>query len=408
MSSYQKRYLDRVLDDVFPQLPAVLIDGPKGVGKTMTAIQRAATVLRLDQPAVRQIASSDPDLLLSGDKPVLIDEWHLAEPIWGAVKRAVDSDLAGGQFLLTGSLPQSGTHSGAARITSLRMRPMTLPERGVVSPTIQLERLFEADPEIQGQSDLNLADYVEEILASGFPGIRQLTGTARTLALSGYVDRIVDSDVLEAGLKLRRPDALRRWLAAYAAAIGTSASWQTIRDAASRGGESPARSTTVPFIDALTRIRILDEIEPWSPRGTALQRLLVSPKHYLADPALGANLLGISADTALTHSSVGGLFENLVALSLQVFAEPIGSRVFHLRTSDGRHEVDFIIERPDGKVVAIESKLGSLVTESDQRHLHWLGEKLGDRLSAKVVVYTGTHAYQTESGVAVIPLALLC
>jgi len=407
MTGYQSRYVDKVLDSVFDQLPAVLLDGPKGVGKTMTASQRVKTILSLDIPALRATAMSDPDELLKADRPILVDEWHLAEPIWGAVKRAVDGDYSGGQFLLTGSLPSRGTHSGAGRITSIRMRPMTLVERGVSNPSVTIESLLQGGARISGRSEFSLLDYVEEILASGFPGIRRLSGEARELALAGYLSRIVDTDVQEAGLELRRPELMRNWLSAYAAAIGTNASWTTIRDAAARGGDSPARSTTVPYTETLARIRILDEVEPWSPRGTGLQRLMASAKHYLADPALGASLLGLRKESALESDAIGGLFENLVALSLRVFGEPSRTQLYHLRTQDGRKEIDFILERPDGKVLAIEAKFGSVVNPGDIKHLDWLGQQIGDQLVDKVIINTGRTAYRTSSGVAVIPLALL-
>jgi uncharacterized protein len=407
MESYSRRYVDNFLDRIFTELPAVLLDGPKGVGKTMTATQRASTILQLDEPGPRSIALSDPNLLLQGEKPILVDEWHKAEPIWSAVKRAVDADYSGGQFLLTGSLPLIGTHSGAARIASVRMRPMTLVERGATNPTVFLAQLLMGEQDISGFSTFSLNDYTREILSSGFPAINPLSAEARDVALSGYLDRVVDSDIFEAGLKVRRPEFVRNWLTAYAAAIGTNASWNTIRDAASRGDISPARSTVAPYIEALARIRILDEVEPWAAAGTQLQRLMVSPKHYLVDPALGGNLLGISEETALINPEMGRLFENLVAMSLRVFAEPQLAKLHHLRTQDGRREIDFILERKDGKVIAVEVKWGSVVSESDAVHLNWLQEQIGPRLIDKMIINTGEHAYRTQSGVAVIPLALL-
>lgn len=407
-TEYSKRYVDESLDLLMPHLPAMLLDGPKGVGKTSTASQRVKTTVSLDRPSVADRVRKDPDWAVDQPKPILIDEWHRAEPVWDSVKRAVDRDYSGGQFLLTGSLPTGSTHSGAGRITSLRMRPMTLPERGVTTAEILLSTALQSGQfNVGGSSDWGIRDYLQEIVRSGFPAIRNLPLEAAYQTLQGYIDRVVDSDIQDAGLNPRQPAKLRSWLAAYAAATGTTASMNTIRAAASAGNESPSRAAIVPYVDTLTRLRILDELAPWLPYGTSLQRLTVSSKHYLADPALAAVLTGFSVENAITHDLTGALFEHLVALSLSVFADAANASVYHLRTRDGRQEIDFIIERADGKVIAIEAKLGETVLEKDSKHLLWLKQQLGDRLLDIAIVNTGQYSWRTREGVAVIPLALL-
>ena len=137
-AGYVRRVVDAELDTLFPELPAILLDGPKGVGKTATALRRAATVWRLDSAPQRAIALADSQVVVGAEPPVLLDEWQRVPDVWDAVKRAVDAKPSGGQFLLTGSAPTTGTHSGAGRITSVRMRPLTLPERGVSRPTVSM------------------------------------------------------------------------------------------------------------------------------------------------------------------------------------------------------------------------------------------------------------------------------
>lgn len=78
----------------------------------------------------------------------------------------------------------------------------------------------------------------------------------------------------------------------------------------------------------------------------------------------------------------------------------------HLRTQDGRHEVDLIVER-DGAVVAIEVKLATTITDADVKHLLWLREQLGDDLVDAVVISTGPDAYRRRDGIAVVPAVLL-
>lgn len=426
VSNYQRRVVDDELDALIVGLPALSIDGPKGVGKTATAMERAATSFALDSPETLALVEADPSRLTTAPEPTLIDEWQRYPPSWDLVRRAVDARSGPGRFLLTGSAsPQTpATHSGAGRIVSVRMRPLTLPERGLETPTVSLAALLAGTAaggrvEICGSTTVNLATYAEHIVAGGFPGMRASSGRAQRSRIRSYVDLVVDRDFPEAGLAVRNPALLRRWMAAYAAATATTASYESLRDAASAGsGNKPARSTTIPYQDTLQRIWVSDPLAAWSPSHNHLRRLTMTPKHHLADPALAVSLTGLSLDDLLTGRGpgvaisrdgtfLGALFESLVALNLRVFAQGAEARVYHLRTSSGEREIDFIIVGPDGKVVAVEVKLSQVVGGGDVRHLRWLADTLGADLLDAVVITTGTEAYRRTDGVAVVPLALL-
>ena len=419
---YRRRIVDDELDELFGSLAAMAIEGPKGVGKTRTALQRASTVHRLDDPAELAVAQGDPKLLLEGERPVLIDEWQRLPQVWDLVRRAVDDGAAPGSFLLTGSaLPDPPpTHSGAGRIVSVRMRPLALSERLQTASVSLAELLSGARAPVAGSTDVALADYAEEVMASGLPGVRPLSGRARRLQLDGYVDRTVDRDIPDdAGVAIRNPPALRRWMAAYAAASSTTAAFETIRDAASAGHDhKPSKTAMRAYRDALTRVWMLDEVPAWIPSNNRLRELGQAPKHQLADPAIAAQLLGVQAATLLTGQSsgpaiprdgtlLGALFESLATQSVRVYAARNDAKTRHLRTMRGRHEVDIVVERADGSVVAIEVKLTRSVSDDDTKHLAWLRQKLGDRLLDQVVVNTGPRAYRRQDGIAVVPLALL-
>ena len=167
-----KRYLARVIDqeiDELTELAALSIEGAKGVGKTATASQRAKTVHNLDDPAFRTIAQADPQRLLDGTPPILIDEWQNIPSVWDLVRRAVDNGAQPSQFLLTGSaFPRDlPAHSGAGRIVTLRMRPMALSERGIQQPTVSIEQLLLGDRyPLSGRSSITLEDYAQEIRVS--------------------------------------------------------------------------------------------------------------------------------------------------------------------------------------------------------------------------------------------------
>ena len=417
--NYVRRVVDDELDTLFAQLAAVLLDGPKGVGKTATGEQRCATVRRLDAVAERTVINADPSVIALDDPPVLIDEWHRVPSVWDAVRRLVDDDATASRFLMTGSAPTGGTHSGAGRIANIRMRPLCLEERGLTEPTVSFETLLTgARPPLRGRCPLVLADYVDEIMAGGFPGLRHLHGQALVGQLDGYVQRIVDRDMPEAGLNVRRPATVLAWLRAYAAATATTASWESIRDAATGGTvNKPAKSTTIGYTELLKALRILDPIDAWVPSYNHFSRLAAAPKHHLADPALAVRLLRRTRRHLLTGDEsqipvpvdgmlLGNLFESLVALSIRTYAQRCTAELSHLRVDNGRHEVDFIVETGDG-VLAVEVKLASDADDHDVRHLRWLQEVLGTNLLDAVVITTGPEAYRRPDGIAVVPLGLL-
>lgn len=424
--TYIPRILDRELDELFASLAAVALEGAKAVGKTATAAERARTVYQLDRDEQRSLIQADSSRLLEGERPILVDEWQRLPSSWDVIRRAVDDRrTAGGSFLLTGSAsapPEANLHSGAGRIVSLRMRPLSLFERGLAAPTVSLAALLRGEaPEITGETTVRLADYVEEILASGFPGLRGLTGRPLRAQLDSYVDRIVEREFPQLGVNIRNPAALRRWLTAYAAATSTTTSYERIRDAATGGeNEKPTKRTVGSYRDALERLWMLDPVPAWAPTRSRLRRLSGPPKHHLVDPALSARLLGVGAGALLQQERVsvepviprdgtllGGLFESLVTIDVRVYAQAAEARVGHLRTAGGEHEIDLIVERDDGRVVAIEAKLTAVPADGDVRHLRWLKERLGDEVLDMVVISTGTYAYRREDGIAVIPAALL-
>ena len=212
---YVRRVVDDYLDELLPHLPAVALEGAKGVGKTSTAQQRAATVLRLLDPGQRQTIAADPTVIRHLPKPLLLDEWQLEPALWNHVREAVDEDPSGNQFLLAGSAgPTRGIrmHSGAGRVVRMVLRPMILSERHRISPTVSLKDLLKGDAVVEGQTSLSLSDYVDEILCSGFPAFQGLPERAVRIQLESYLARAVDHDLPEGGFLFRRPAALRAWL----------------------------------------------------------------------------------------------------------------------------------------------------------------------------------------------------
>lgn len=419
-ATYRPRIIDTELTALAAGLPAIALEGARATGKTRTAGRRARSTFNLDDEATRTLIAADPLRFLTGPHPTLLDEWQHVPSMWDRVRRAVDDGAAPGSFLLTGSAPprEAPGHSGAGRIVSLRMRGLSLAERDIGRPVVSLAQLLEhgAAP-IDGHVDATLADYTDEILRSGFPAIHSMTGAARRAQLLGYVQRLLDRDIPELG-SVRRPQTLRRWLTAYAAATATTATHETIRRAAAGVDDSPpARSTTEVYQALLTKLFILDPLPGWQPSDNRLRRIALPAKHHLADPALAAALLGAGAEDLLQARALGpaiprdgpllgALFESLVTMSVRIYAAAAGAETHHLRTWSDRREIDLVVSR-GRRVVALEVKLTQVPRGEDVKHLHWLKSQLGEDLRAAVVVTTGTDAYQRQDGILVVPAALL-
>jgi uncharacterized protein len=419
---YRRRVLDDELDELMSGLPAIAVEGAKAVGKTATATQRAQTAYPLDDPAQQAIAGADLDRLLAAPTPILLDEWQNVPPVWDRVRRAVDHGAQPGSFLLTGSASpkDAGTHSGGGRIVSLRMRPLSLAERWPGEATVSLAELLTGSrPAVAGETSRRLEDYTEEILRSGFPGLRDLGGRPLRAQLDGYLQRVVDRDFAELGYAPRKPQGLLRWLRAYAAASSGTASYEKIRRAAAgRDEPPPSRNAAAPYREVLERLFQLDPVPAWAPSGSHLNRVTLPDKHQLVDPALAARLLRVGSGDLLQGTGpelltpkdgglLGALFESLVTLSVRVYAQAAEATLGHFRSFGGEHEVDLVVKGDSGRVIAIEVKLTATPSARDGRHLAWLAREIGDELLDRVIVTTGPNAYRREDGIAVVPAALL-
>ena len=198
---YRRRHIDSYLDDLFPDLPAIAVEGAKGVGKTETASRRVAQVYELDDGATSRLVAAGGPALLEQDPTILLDEWQHLPEAWGWGQRMVDRHSPT-EVLLTGSAtPWRGatTHSGAGRIVSVLMRPMSLTERGSAPGGVSLTDLLTGAPDVTARCELTLQDYAQEVCASGLPGIRDQFSRARDIQLDSYIRRIIDRDVVEQG-----------------------------------------------------------------------------------------------------------------------------------------------------------------------------------------------------------------
>lgn len=415
--SYLPRYADDELALRLRATGAVLIEGPRGCGKTQTALHVAQSAVRLDRdPAARRIGELDPSLLLPGDRPRLIDEWQLVPGVWNAVRSDVDDHPQDpGRFILTGSaVPADDVtrHTGSLRFTRLRMRPMSLAESGHSTREVSLAALCDGGVPRGADPGLDIRAIAERITIGGWPGLIGRDPADAMLATQGYLDeaRRVDLQRLD-GIR-RDPEGVARVLRSLARNVATKASARAI--AADIGGsEGPIDyHTVIDYTNALARLFILEDLPAWSPALRSRSSLRQSPKRHFVDPSLAAAAIGATPDRLLRDpNTLGLIFESLVIRDLRIYGQAIGASLFHYRDSTGL-EADVILQLRDGRWAAIEIKLGPGDVAAGAASLVRVAGRIDPRRHGTpefLAVVTGWgYAYRRpEDGVFVVPIGAL-
>ena len=414
--SYLPRVADGLLATQLKAMGAVLIEGVKGCGKTETARRRAVSevLLEADDNAERR-AMLDPRLVLDGETPRLLDEWQRVPRVWDAVRRAVDDRRIPGQFILTGSATPDDSvqrHSGAGRFGIVEMRTMTLAEKQAVVPTVSLVGLLEGVAPEPANCPLEFREYLHHLAVGGWPYLVGAgEGTAEAF-LDGYLDVIIDRDIDEISGAARNPRLVRRFLHGYAQMTAHPANLSAIvrraHDDVDKESDAPSRYAATDYLDALRRMRIVDEVPAWDPSVRSSKRLAATPKRHLGDVSLAVSLLRMTPARMLGDlNTTGYLFESLVVHDLRVYAAAARAGVYHYRELDGRLEVDCVIETRDGDWVGIEVKLGEHEVDKAAESLTRLAERVARPPKALVVITATSLAYTRADGIHVIPLGCL-
>ena len=413
--AYLPRIVDAELAARLGATGAVVIEGPKACGKTATARQVAASEVLLDVDAnARQAVAVDPALVLEGATPRLIDEWQLEPELWNHVRRTVDDRGRPGQFILAGSsVPADDItrHTGAGRITRLRMRPMSLFETGRSNGDISLAQLLAGDPARSADSGLTIAELACEIAVGGWPGLRALSPQQALRAVRDYLDEIRRVDVGRVDGTRRDPSKVGRLLRSLARNVATYAAATTL--AGDTGGvDGPLTDDTVrDYLDALERLMIVEDQPAWAPHMRSRYVLRSAAKRHFVDPSLAVAALRASPESLLRELSLFGfLFESLVIRDLRVYAQAADAQVLQYRDSNNL-EIDAIVEAADGRWAAFEVKLGAGQVDRAAENLARLVRQVdtvrcGPPAALAVIVGTG-FGYRRDDGVDVVPIGTL-
>jgi len=411
---YRPRALDAELRRRLEALGAVLIEGPKACGKTETARQLARSEVLLDIDAqARRAASIDPSLVLEGETPRLIDEWQLVPEVWNHVRREVDRRAGTGQFILTGSAvpPDDETrHTGAGRMTRIQMRPMSLLETGHSDGSISVGDLLDGGTVRSADTGLTVRDLAERIAVGGWPAIQELKQEEALHANRSYLDEVRRVDINRVGDARRDPERVAALLRSLARNVATYAGVSTLAADTSGGGEPLKRDTVAQYLEALRRLKVLEDQPPWAPHLRSKHAQRSQAKRHFICPSLAVAALRGSATTILDDPNyLGFLFESLVTRDLRIYVQASDAEVFQYKDQD--LEVDAVVRAVDGRWAAFEIKLGQSQIDEGARNLLKFSNRVDTSKTGEpgtLAVITGTgYGYVREDGISVIPIGAL-
>jgi len=418
MIEYINRIMDNVIKYELEAFGTVLITGPKWCDKTITAKQIVKSVLYMQHPDKKEsyltLAGIHPSKLLEGEKPSLIDEWQMAPQLRDAVKFDVDMKNGTGLYILTGSttIDESKiSHSGAGRISRIKMRTMSLFESLDSNGSVGLEDLSNGKNEIDGTSNLDIEDIAELIIRGGWPGNFKKTIKVAMRSVEGYCDIITTSEIKTVDGVKRNEETAKSILRSLARNTSSTASDATILSDVKVNNTSIHRNTLSDYLNALRKLFVIEDLPAWSPKLRSKTIIRTSNKRHLIDPAIAANMLKASPkDLIYDMNTFGLLFESLVVRDLRIYSQAIGGSVFHYRDNTGL-EADAVIHLDDGRWGLIEVKLGNNLIDEAAENL----KKLKDRIDTNrikepsflmIVIGTG-YAYKRKDGVLVVPIGCL-
>lgn len=414
--TYQPRVIDARLLRALGAAGAVVVEGARASGKTMTALHAASSYAFIDDADVQRVLEIAPRSVLEGDAPRLLDEWQVSPEIWNLVRRAVDADPEPGRFILTGSAVPADDitrHTGAGRFLRLRQRTMSWSEKFDRSPgPVSLAALFDgqrpsADPSAGSQLD----EVIEGVLRPGFPAMTALGLEQSAERLRAYIDEVARTDIRRLADVRHEPDVIKQLVAALARSVASEVSHKTLAADVRAVAPSINVETIASYVGLLQRLFIVEPQPPWTPALRSRARLRTTPKLHLVDAALAAAALGAGAGRLRGDlETLGMLFESAVVHDLMVFASAIDGEVRHYRDSNGK-EIDAVITLPDGRWGAVEVKLGGVQilkgVESLRRVIAQIDTDVVGEPAFRLVI-TGTGPILTaDDGTVTCPLRAL-
>lgn len=418
---YYERLIEKEIERKLKSSGAVLVAGPKFCGKTTTCMKYQKSFVKLNTKQAIAMARMNPGGVLDGETPRLIDEWQKAPDIWNQVKDDLDFHYEFGKYILTGSsTPADKTevhHSGAGRITPVRMRPMSLWESKDSKGTVSLAELFKGGKPIPWDlnPDFSLSDVAHLICRGGWPiSVLAPKEIAIEITKNYYNGLFVFEDCKNERFRNKNPEIMKMIVRSYARHISTEAAVSTIIADVRQSNERTMDTKTYDdYNEALNDIFIIEDMPAWNPNIRSKTSIRSTPTRHFVDTSIACRALGAGPEDLLNDlESFGLFFEDMAVRDLRIYSEVLGGEVRHYRDNAGL-ECDAVIHLENGSWGAVEIKLGGDdLIETGASSLKLLKAKIEEKSNEKspsfLMVLTAVGgAYQREDGVFVVPINLL-
>lgn len=418
--NYLPRIIDKTVEIHLNTFGAVCIEGAKWCGKTWTANTHSNSSIYLGDPAGnfqnKSLAKIDPKLVLEGDSPRLIDEWQEVPELWDAVRFEVDQRGKKGQFILTGSATpaQKGIlHSGAGRISTLRMRPMSLYESKDSSGQISFEDICNEKYKNIVIDEVSLNRIINLVIRGGWPGSLDIKALEYTIIAREYLNAIINHDIYRLEGINRNTRKMNLLLKSLARNESTTVSMNTLRqDIKEKEEEDLDNDTISTYLTLFERMFLIENQKAFSSNIRSSTRLKKLDKRHFVDPSLACALLSATPEMLINDlNTLGFLFEALCERDLRIYAESFNANLYHYQNYDG-DEIDSVVELENGDWVAIEIKLGSNQIDEAAQSLIKIRNKIINEGGKPpkvlcVVCAICKAAYLRDDGVYVLPITAL-
>ena len=418
---YYKRYIEKQIIRKLKSSGAVLVAGPKFCGKTTTCMLYQKSFIKLNTKQTIALAKLDPKQVLIGENPRLIDEWQTVPDVWNQIKDDLDFEYRFGKYILTGSSTPADKaeihHSGAGRITPIKMRTMSLAESLESKGSVSLSSLFNGDDitTFDLNENFTLDDAAFLICRGGWP-ISLVKDRSQALDITSnyYNSLFIFEDSDNEKFRNKKPEVMKMILRSYARNISKEAAYKTIIDDVKQTNERTMDTKTFDeYLDALKDLYIIEDINAWNPNIRSKTSIRSTPTRHFTDTSIACRALSISPEDLKNDlRSFGLFFEDFAIRDLSIYASAIDGEVRHYRDNAGL-ECDAVIHLEDGRWGAIEIKLGGdKLIEEGANSLNTLKMKLEEKSDepspAFMMILTAVGSlYRRKDGIFVVPINLL-
>lgn len=422
IENYKKRIIDNKIEHYLKLFGAICIEGPKYCGKTWAGRYHSNSEILLHKTTGEQsnnveLAKMSPAIVLEGEKPRLIDEWQEATNLWDEIRIDVDKSGLKGQYILTGSSTPNRkgiAHSGAGRYGKIYLRTMSLYESGDSTGEVSLEDLCNNKFKGKSTGEVDLRNLARLIIRGGWPANIEYSAKDSSEAIEEYINLIIDDDLYRLDGVNRDKHKVKLLLKSLARNESTTVSNMTLKkDINEIDNEDIDIDTLASYLNALDKLFLLDNDEPFSTNVRSSVRVKQSEKRHFVDPSMACSLLNIKEEDKLINDleTFGLLFEAMVERDLKVYADSFNAKCYHYQDYQDK-EIDSVIELDNGDWCAFEIKLGANQIEKAANDLLNLKNQIeaenGNAPSVLCVICGLTNAaYKRPDGVYVVPITAL-